>query len=113
MKMRSNLLLKPHWRKLANNSRPPTRGLSPVEIGLCARVANFTRRKGFARFFMVIPFFQPRRYIGAAWLILAAMLLILASPWPAQPITAQSGITTPATGAAVSGDVAIMGTAVI
>jgi len=62
---------------------------------------------------MVIPFFQPRRYIGAAWLMLAAMLLILASPWPAQPITAQSGITTPATGAAVSGDVAIMGTAVI
>src|SRR3954470_10935808 len=62
---------------------------------------------------MVIPFLQPRRHIGAAWLMRIAMLLLWGSFWPAQPVMAQSGITAPATGAAVSGDVAIMGTAVI
>jgi hypothetical protein len=62
---------------------------------------------------MVIPFFQPRRTIGAAWLLLIVTLLLMGSLWPAQPVMAQSGITSPTSGAAVSGDVAIMGTAVI
>src|SRR3954467_4543087 len=62
---------------------------------------------------MVIPFWKPRRSTGAAWLMLIVMLFLMGSLWPAQPVVAQSGITSPASGAAVSGDVAIMGTAVI
>lgn len=62
---------------------------------------------------MVRPFLRPRRAIGAAWLMLIAMLLLMGSLWPAQPAMAQSGITSPTNGTAVSGDVAIMGTAVI
>jgi hypothetical protein len=40
-------------------------------------------------------------------------MLCLGALWAAQPVFAQSGITTPTAGASVSGDVAIMGTAVI
>jgi hypothetical protein len=56
---------------------------------------------------------QPRRKTGAAGLLLAAMMLFMSILWPTQPALAQSGITAPAPGSAVSGDVAIMGTAVI
>jgi hypothetical protein len=62
---------------------------------------------------MSISLLQPRRLIGAAWLVLTTMLLLLGSLGPAQPIIAQAGITSPANGAAVSGDVVILGTAVI
>lgn len=62
---------------------------------------------------MSIRFLQPRRLIGAAGLLLAVMLLFIGSLWPALPIIAQAGITSPATGASVSGDVVIMGSAVI
>jgi hypothetical protein len=65
------------------------------------------------QFFMLIRFLQPRRILGAVGLLLIATLLSLGSLWPAQPLIAQAGITSPATGASVSGDVAIMGTAVI
>ncbi len=71
------------------------------------------RRKGTVSFFMVIRFLQQRRLVGAAWLVLTAMLLLMGSFWPAQPIIAQAGITSPANGDAVSGDVVIMGSAVI
>jgi hypothetical protein len=57
--------------------------------------------------------FTPRRWIGAVWLLFTATLIFLATLWPAAPLMAQSGITAPTTGASVSGDVAIMGTAVI
>jgi hypothetical protein len=62
---------------------------------------------------MAIPFLQPRRFVGVVGLLLAAMLLFMGSLWPAQPLLAQSGITAPTSGSAVSGDVVIMGTAVI
>jgi hypothetical protein len=71
------------------------------------------RRKGIVSFFMSMRFLQPRRYTGAAWLLLSAMLLLLAGLWSPQPAHAQAGITSPTNGTAVSGDVAIMGTAVI
>lgn len=57
-------------------------------------------------------FLQPRRLTGAAWLLFSVMLL-LGGLWPTQPVIAQSGITEPATGASVSGEVRVMGTAVI
>ena len=56
---------------------------------------------------------EPRRIVGAAWILLATMLLLMGSLWPAQSTYAQAGITAPAAGAAVSGDVVIMGSAVI
>ncbi|MCB0189386.1 MAG: hypothetical protein KDE31_34180 [Caldilineaceae bacterium] len=56
---------------------------------------------------------QPRRVYGAAWLLLSTLLLLLGSLWNAAPVTAQAGITAPSTGASVSGDVVIMGTAII
>jgi hypothetical protein len=62
---------------------------------------------------MAIRFLQSRRLVGAVGLLLAAMLFLMGSLWPAQPIRAQAGITAPTNGAAVSGDVVIMGTATI
>lgn len=62
---------------------------------------------------MSIRTLEPRRVVGAAWILLATMLLLMGSLWPAQPTYAQAGITEPAAGAAVSGDVVIMGSAVI
>jgi hypothetical protein len=41
------------------------------------------------------------------------MLFLSLSFWPVKPVIAQSGITAPANGSSVSGDVAVMGTAVI
>ena len=61
---------------------------------------------------MSLRFVQPRRFTGAARLLFMAMLF-LGGLWATQPVYAQSGITSPATGASVSGDVVIMGTAVI
>ncbi|MCC6458279.1 MAG: hypothetical protein IT328_25225 [Caldilineaceae bacterium] len=55
---------------------------------------------------------QPRRLTGAATLLFIAMLC-LGALWATPPLFAQSGITAPAPGASVSGDVVIMGTAVI
>ena len=62
---------------------------------------------------MSIRLLQPRRLIGAAWLLSTALLLLIGSLWSAAPIIAQAGITAPAPGSSVSGDVVIMGTAVI
>lgn len=62
---------------------------------------------------MGIPSLQPRRINGAAWLLLSTLLLLLGSLWTAAPIIAQAGITAPAAGSSVSGDVTIMGTAII
>ena len=62
---------------------------------------------------MSIRFSKPRRFIGAAWLMLTALLLLAGSLWPSQPLIAQAGITSPANGSAVSGDVVILGSAVI
>jgi hypothetical protein len=62
---------------------------------------------------MLIRFIQPRWFIRAARLLLLAMLLLMSGLWPSQPVVAQAGITAPATSASVSGDVPIMGTAVI
>jgi hypothetical protein len=45
--------------------------------------------------------------------LIFAFLVYLGSLWSAQPIRAQAGIAAPATGATVSGDVVITGTAVI
>lgn len=59
---------------------------------------------------------QPRRVIGAVLPLLGITLILLAllgSLLPVQPLFAQSGITSPAAGSAVSGDVVIVGTAVI
>jgi hypothetical protein len=56
---------------------------------------------------------RPRRWVGAAWLLFTAMLMLMGMLWPAAPLKAQSGITAPTTGASVSGDVVITGTAVI
>src|SRR5688572_28422077 len=58
---------------------------------------------------------QPRQKFGAAQFLFAAqflLLVLLASFWPAGTLIAQSGITSPTTSAAVSGDVVIMGSAV-
>ena len=65
------------------------------------------------KIFMALTFPRPRRILGAAWLMLLALLLSIGSLWPASPLKAQSGITSPTTGSTVSGDVPIMGTAVI
>jgi hypothetical protein len=62
---------------------------------------------------MGIRLIEPRRLVGAAWLLLTTMLLLVSTLRPAQPIIAQSGITAPTTGASVSGDVPVMGTAMI
>ena len=51
----------------------------------------------------------PRRAV--VWSI--ASVLVAVVMWLAAPVSAQSGITSPATGSAVSGDVPIFGTAVI
>jgi hypothetical protein len=45
--------------------------------------------------------------------MLLAMLLLASGLWQSQSVVAQAGITSPATSATVSGDVPIMGTAVI
>ena len=62
---------------------------------------------------MGICLLPPRRLSGAAWLLLPTLLLLLGSLWTAAPIIAQAGITAPSTGSSVSGDVTIMGTAII
>ncbi len=59
---------------------------------------------------------EPRRVIGTVLPLLGITLIFIAllgSLLPVQPLFAQSGITSPAAGSAVSGDVTIMGTAVI
>ncbi len=56
---------------------------------------------------------EPRRLLGAAWLLCATMLALMGVMAAAAPIQAQTGIIAPTSGAAVSGDVVIMGTAVI
>lgn len=62
---------------------------------------------------MTIRNLQPRRFAGAAGLLLLTMLLLMGGLWPTATLYAQSGITSPAPGASVSGDVVIMGSAVI
>lgn len=91
--------------KLRGAAYTPTYTLSAI----CGQM----RAKGFVDGFMRIHTLQPRRISGAAGFLFAALLLCLGMLWPAEPLYAQSGITAPAPGASVSGDVVIMGTAVI
>jgi hypothetical protein len=77
---------------------------------------NWLQQKGIISFFMPIRSLKPRRIIDAVLPLLGITLIFLAllgSLLPVQPLFAQSGITSPAAGSAVSGDVTIMGTAVI
>jgi hypothetical protein len=62
---------------------------------------------------MGIRFLQLRRFVGAAGFLFAAVALLMGSLWLAEPIIAQAGITAPTSGSTVSGDVVIMGSAVI
>ena len=63
---------------------------------------------------MARPCLMPRRLSGAARFLFAAavILSLLTSLWPTDTLIAQSGITSPTPGSAVSGDVIIMGSAV-
>ena len=74
---------------------------------------NRLRRKGRITLFMSMPILQPRRISGAVWFFSCVALSLVGALWLSRPAMAQSGITSPAPGASVSGDVQIVGTAVI
>jgi hypothetical protein len=71
------------------------------------------RGKDLLTVFMTLRVLEPRRLVSAAWPLFTAILILMAMLWPAAPLVAQAGITAPTNGASVSGDVVIMGTAVI